>query len=437
MSPVVMRRVFVMIGRVAVIGLCSAGVIVIGGCGARSTAGVGAADQRQVAGAAASCAALSVSQQFSGAAVILDGRMLAGQVVPGTGGVLASPARVRVERYVKGTGPSVVSVVTGVTAAEGAQSATEDGIQPHAGERWQIFASSTSQPYETSLCAGTRPLSASAGTLPLPEGAAWFSETLDTSPPTVFSDRPAGAELVRKWMLWSGELFARHGHNGLTRDPGGYSWGGSEPGFGDWDALGVETLPETPAAVMRLLGSGRLEAGQMDRAERSSRLSWLAQLAMMLADDPTTPSARAAALSAIAGFPGLEHLGRVRDPRGRVGVAVAETASDLHPIIVATGPTCANPMGGAGCTGADKPPGAYRTVLIYNPVTDRPLALRTVAVSAIPAAKIKAGRVLYEVSYLDGHAVLHPNIPPPPAPETRTVQSVPWHLARVRAGRSP
>ena len=65
--------------------------------------------------------------------------------------MLASPERVRVERHVKGTGPSVVWVVTGITAAEGAQSATEDGIEPHARERWQIFASSTSQPYDTSL----------------------------------------------------------------------------------------------------------------------------------------------------------------------------------------------------------------------------------------------------------------------------------------------
>jgi hypothetical protein len=69
--------------------------------------------------------------------------------------------------------------------------------------------------------------------------------------------------------------------------------------------------------------------------------------------------------------------------------------------------------------------------LIYNATTDRPLALRTVAVNAIPAARIKADSVLYEVSYLQGHEVLHPNIPPPPAPPTRTVQSVPWRLARV------
>lgn len=420
-----------MIGRVSVIGLCSAGAVLLGGCAAASTASLAPAGTQQVVAAAASCAALTVSQQFSEASLIFDGTMLPGPTVPGTGRVLASPARVRVDHYVKGSGPLVVLVDTGVTAAGGGESATEDGIQPHAGERWQILTSSTSQPYGTSLCAGSRPLNAGV-TLPLPEGAAWFSETVDTSPRTAFSNRPAGAEVLRKWLLWSGELFTRDSQKGLHGGPGQYSWGDSEPGFGDWDALDVHTLPETPVEVMRLLRGGRLEDGQMDRAERTSPLSWLAQLAAMLADDPTTPAAREAAFTAIGGFPGLEHLGIVRDSRGRLGVAVAESASSLRPVTIATGPTCTNPAGGAGCIGAGEPVGTYRTVLIYDPTADRPLALRTVAVHAIPAARIKAGSVVYEVSYVQGHDVLHPNIPPPPPPETRTVRSVPWYLARVR-----
>lgn len=207
---------FRMIGRLSLIGLCSAGGMVIGGCAASSTATSGSADKRQVVGVAASCAALAMSQQFSAARLLFDGTMLAGPIVPGTGGVLASPPRVRVDHYVKGTGPPVVSVDTGVTAAGGAESANEDGIQPHAGEHWQLFTSSSSQPYGTSLCAGSRPLRV-GGTLPLPEGAAWFSETVDTSSPTVVSNRPAGMELLRKWLLWSGELFARHSQKGLRR----------------------------------------------------------------------------------------------------------------------------------------------------------------------------------------------------------------------------
>lgn len=374
---------------------------------------------------------MTISQQFSAARSIFDGTMLPGPTVPGTGGVLASPARVRVDHYVKGTGPSVASVETGVTAAGGAQSATEDGIQPHAGEHWQLFTSNSSQPYATSLCAGSRPWHIGPR-LPLPEGAAWFSEAVDTSSPTVFSNRAVGAVVLRKWLLWSGELFVDGSQKRVSNTAGQYWWGDSEPGFGNWDALNVDTLPQTRGAVLGLLRSGRLEAGQTDKAERTSPLIWLAQLAAMLADDPTTSAARAAAIAAIDGLRGLEHLGSVRDPRGRRGVAVAESARNLHPITVATGPTCTNPSGGAGCVGVGEPGGRYRTVLIYDPITDRPLALRTIAVDAIPAARIKAGTVVYEVSYVHGHEVLHPNIPPPPAPATLTVQSVPWHLARAR-----
>jgi hypothetical protein len=43
-------------------------------------------------------------------------------------------------------------------------------------------------------------------------------------------------------------------------------------------------------------------------------------------------------------------------------------------------------------------------VLIYSPATDRPLALRTVAVDAIPAARIKAGTLRRPVT---GRRILH------------------------------
>ena len=59
------RSVFVMIGRVSVIGLCSAGAVLLGGCAAASTASLAPAGTQQVVAAAASCAALTVSQQFS------------------------------------------------------------------------------------------------------------------------------------------------------------------------------------------------------------------------------------------------------------------------------------------------------------------------------------------------------------------------------------
>jgi hypothetical protein len=85
--------------------------------------------------------------------------------------------------------------------------------------------------------------------------------------------------------------------------------------------------------VLRLLASGRLEAGQTGnhRAQlKASPLTWLAQLAAMLADEPLAPAARAAAFQAIAEFPGLRYLGHVLDPEGRPGVAIAEQASNLH-----------------------------------------------------------------------------------------------------------
>jgi len=86
--------------------------------------------------------------------------MLAGRTVTvGGHSILVSPARVRVARYVKGTGPLVVSVVTGVTQSASGTAVSEDGIQPEAGQQWQIYTSSTGQPFQTSICDGTRPIS--------------------------------------------------------------------------------------------------------------------------------------------------------------------------------------------------------------------------------------------------------------------------------------
>ncbi|HZE04983.1 MAG TPA: hypothetical protein VE127_07160, partial [Solirubrobacteraceae bacterium] len=277
-----------------------------------------------------------------------------------------------------------------------------------------------------------RRMAGQAGALSLASGAAWYSETIDSSAPTLLRDRTRGPEVLRKWLTSSGYRFERVSIRGLRRFPGSYAIGDSEPGFGDWDALDVHSLPATAPGVLRLLRSGRLEQGQSDPAERGSPLIWLAQLSAMLADDPTTPAIRQAAFAAIARFPGLEHLGRVRDPRGRPGIAVAETAGNLHPVAVATGPGCTNPAGGSGCTSVAEPSGTYRTELVFDPATDRPLGLVTTAVRAIPAADIVAGTAVYAVSYVQGRVVANPHLPPPPQPPHRTVQSVPWHLRQAR-----
>jgi hypothetical protein len=58
----------------------------------------------------------------------------------------------RVRRYLKGGGPSVVRVQTGVV---GPGSFAEDGIEPAAGERWTIYTRSRAAPYETGVCEGS------------------------------------------------------------------------------------------------------------------------------------------------------------------------------------------------------------------------------------------------------------------------------------------
>ena len=53
--------------------------------------------------------------------------------------VLSSPARMRVERYLKGHGPRTVRVDTAVTIEPRRHAVGEDGIAPRAGERWKIY----------------------------------------------------------------------------------------------------------------------------------------------------------------------------------------------------------------------------------------------------------------------------------------------------------
>jgi hypothetical protein len=90
------------------------------------------------------------------ARIVFVGVMLPGATVRAGGrNVLVSPARVRVVRYLKGTGPSVVTVSTGVTRTGSTRVGSEDGIQPQAGERWRIYTTSQHAPYQTSICGGS------------------------------------------------------------------------------------------------------------------------------------------------------------------------------------------------------------------------------------------------------------------------------------------
>jgi hypothetical protein len=151
-----------------------------------------------VQGAAASCAGFTAPQQFAAAKVVFDGDMLPGAIVPGSNGILASPARVRVEHYLKGNGPAVVTVQTAIKALHaGTTQVGEDGIRPRAGERWRIYASTDSEPYSTSICLGSHRLPARtahfsfAGALSFDYPATWHARTY-AMPPAPFST----------WLVW-------------------------------------------------------------------------------------------------------------------------------------------------------------------------------------------------------------------------------------------
>jgi hypothetical protein len=156
-----------------------------------------ATSSKAIQGTAASCVGLTRRQQFAAAKVVFDAVMLPGATAPGTDGILASPARARVGRYLKGTGPAIATVQTAITTLPGgAERVSEDGIRPHAGERWRIDASSTTQPYATSICLGSRRLPArtahfaSAG-ISFDYPAAWHARTY-TMPPGPFTS----------WIVW-------------------------------------------------------------------------------------------------------------------------------------------------------------------------------------------------------------------------------------------
>jgi len=87
------------------------------------------------------------------ARVVFDGIMLPGPTVPH--GLLTSPARVRVIHYLKGNGPAIVRVETGSRHDPDGAVRGGEGIAPRAGERWRIYTQGRSQPYPTSVCAGS------------------------------------------------------------------------------------------------------------------------------------------------------------------------------------------------------------------------------------------------------------------------------------------
>jgi len=114
---------------------------------------------------AVSCAGLSPAQQQRRARVILTGTMLPGPTAVVNGHPsLATPARMRVTRYLKGRGPGTVDVMTAAAGAGARTRVSEDGIAPRAGERWEILSTSTREPLSTSVCLGSHLIPASLRT---------------------------------------------------------------------------------------------------------------------------------------------------------------------------------------------------------------------------------------------------------------------------------
>lgn len=109
-----------------------------------------------------SCVGLTRPQQRAGANVIVVGTMLPGPFTRVRNRrVLLSPARMRVTRYLKGSGARTVEVQTGVRVSNGQIEMVEDGILPSAGQRWEILSASSRPPLQSSTCLGSRRLPAS------------------------------------------------------------------------------------------------------------------------------------------------------------------------------------------------------------------------------------------------------------------------------------
>ena len=132
--------------------LCLASIVCVTGCGSEAIAGT----PTRTTGAAGSCAAVAPAAQFAAARRVFVGVMLPGRATRLDGRrVLASPAKMRVTRYLKGDGPSDVMVLTAVTIERDGVTVAEDRIEPRAGERWKIYTGSRRQPFATSICAGS------------------------------------------------------------------------------------------------------------------------------------------------------------------------------------------------------------------------------------------------------------------------------------------
>ncbi len=101
----------------------------------------------------ASCLPQTAAGQRARASVIFEGFALEGPTPTGI-------QRFRATRYLKGTGPRIVRVATGVIRkADGSGTITSVSLQIKRGERWRIFARGKPKyVLESNQCSGSRKL---------------------------------------------------------------------------------------------------------------------------------------------------------------------------------------------------------------------------------------------------------------------------------------
>jgi LPXTG-motif cell wall-anchored protein len=119
---------------------------------------------------------MTPEEQSRAAAVVFEGFALPG---PAVHGVLVTPARFRITRYLKGDGPGVRLVATGIRrSARGSVGHLSTGILPAQGEHWRIFGGPIlGDIVGTSVCAGSGPTgipSTAAFTSDQDSGVPWY-----------------------------------------------------------------------------------------------------------------------------------------------------------------------------------------------------------------------------------------------------------------------
>jgi hypothetical protein len=134
----------------------------VAGVVALSVTGLGAA---ACSGLGNTSTQVSCAVGTTGASVIFEGVVMPGPVATvGGHSVALSPARLQVTHYLKGDGPTIVMVSTGVSGKNGVVTVTEDGILPIVNQTWKIYATSVGQPFQTSICAGSHVIGTGQGT---------------------------------------------------------------------------------------------------------------------------------------------------------------------------------------------------------------------------------------------------------------------------------